>query len=255
MLPEINTDYSYVDDVLWTSGFGYVSATAEYKVVRIYKLKNKFVEVCIYTLGGGNGWRNLGKFDPSFSPSDWEQDVFANGALHWMGDELEIIVTFNLAEEKFCQHLSPPPLPPNGCWSLNRIGVFDGILFFASYGRGNKSDDLWLLKKKNGNDGIKEGEEHLSLGWSKEFRVVHSTKLLAVTKSGGILTYIDLFLYICNPKTLKLKRLFDFKERILVVFPHKNTLVSLKEIGEEDTKIMESIIEETESHDQPLLQL
>ncbi|XP_026410105.1 F-box/kelch-repeat protein At3g06240-like [Papaver somniferum] len=133
MLPEINTDYhSYNSDVLWMNGFGYVSATNEYKVVRIYKLKNKFVEVSVYTLGGGNGWRNLGKFDPSFIPFPWGQGVFANGYLHWMGVELDMIATFNSAEEKFCQHISPPPSSPDD-WPFNRIGVLDRFWFFANF--------------------------------------------------------------------------------------------------------------------------
>ncbi|XP_026377836.1 F-box/kelch-repeat protein At3g06240-like [Papaver somniferum] len=253
MLPEINTNYSY--DVFWTSGFGYVSATNEYKVVKIYISKTKVVKVCIYTLGSGNGWRNLGDFNPSFAPSPWAQGVFANGALHWMGVELDMIVTFNLAEEKFCQHLSPPPSSPDD-WPFNRIGVLDGFWFFDNFLTIEEDPyyDIWLSKRKNDDHDMKVGEKHLSPGWSKEFRV-DDNELLAVTKSGVVLTYTDNSLNIYNTKASTSKRLVEFKERIRTVFPHKNTLVSLKELGEEGTKIMEFIeIEETESLDQPLKQ-
>ncbi|XP_026420002.1 putative F-box protein At3g10430 [Papaver somniferum] len=67
MLPEMEKsqcDTKYYSQV---SGFGYVSSTTEYKFVRIRKLDTGFVEGHIYTLGSGNGWRNLGKF-PMNSP-------------------------------------------------------------------------------------------------------------------------------------------------------------------------------------------
>lgn len=46
------------------SGFGYVSSTNEYKVLRMYKLALEelpVVQVKIYTLGSGKGWRHMGR--------------------------------------------------------------------------------------------------------------------------------------------------------------------------------------------------
>ncbi|XP_026442043.1 F-box protein At3g07870-like [Papaver somniferum] len=124
LLPQIrkNTD----DDLFWSFGFGYVSLTNEYKVVGIYvSLLTKYVEVHIYTLGSGNGWRDLGKFNLEFSPrrdNEYEHGKFSNGAIYWIGRE---IVTFDLIEEKFCKHLAPPPMPPNTNLQNHTIGVLD----------------------------------------------------------------------------------------------------------------------------------
>ncbi|XP_026419218.1 F-box/kelch-repeat protein At3g06240-like [Papaver somniferum] len=119
MLPEIKTncDRQYHD---WTSGFGYVSSSNEYKVVGMY-LNNwdQYAEIHIYTLGSGDGWRNLGKLNHEFDTYLWCHGIFANGALYWMDNAKEMIVTFNLAKEKFHESLSPPPLcTPADEWML-----------------------------------------------------------------------------------------------------------------------------------------
>lgn len=140
MLPKINT---------YSIGFGYVSETNQYKVVGIAVLKTH-VEVCIYTLGSGNGWRKLANFNFE-SNYEWAQGVFADEALYWLDDKLEMIIPFDLAEEQFCEHISPPPLPPDSDWCDARIGVLDGFLSFAIYlwVEGDRINDIWLLKNKN----------------------------------------------------------------------------------------------------------
>ncbi|XP_026420752.1 F-box protein DOR-like [Papaver somniferum] len=250
VLPEIKTGYC---DPSWsiefTSGFGYVSSTNEYKVVGIYRSEPRPMEVYVYTLGSGNGWRNV---DSQFSCTiHWDQGAFVNGAIYWMCNELEIILAFDLAEEKFSGHILPPLLPPDSIWQNNRIGVLNGFLFFASYlvVEGAQCFDIWLLKKKDDKHGVKERDQHQSFVWSKEFRVA-DVELFGVTKSNGVVTYTNNYLNIYDTKASTSKRIVDFKERFLAVIPHKNTLVSLTELGEKDAKIMESVkIEETESHD------
>lgn len=83
MLPPIERDCGDIDHFpCWTSGFGYVSSTNEYKVVRIM-LKTEFYIVHIYTLGSGSGWRNLGSFNLGSNRYLKKTGFFANGALYW----------------------------------------------------------------------------------------------------------------------------------------------------------------------------
>lgn len=201
--------------------------------------KTNFIEVYIYTLGSGKGWRDLGKFDLEFSPKpDYEHGSFANGTIYWVNAEENTILTFDLVEERFCGHLAPPPLPPNTHLRIDTVGILDGFLYIAVY-EGDECFGIWLLKKKNDNHGKKEGEEHQSLGWSKEFRVNQSHSL-AITKGGGVLTYTnnEYALNIYDTKASTSKRLVDFEERVLRVFPHKNTFVSIKKLGEEDAYML-----------------
>ncbi|XP_026395477.1 F-box protein DOR-like [Papaver somniferum] len=225
---------------VWVTGFGYVSSSNEYKVVGMYNnLKEEFLEVYIYTLGSGNGWRNLGKFSTEYNPYPLHQGKFANGAIHWLSRNVEMIVAFDLAEEKFCEHLSPPPLPVDYNWDESRIGVWDGFLWFG-IGEEDEFYDIWQSKRKNDNHDMKQKEEHQSFCWSRKCRVDES-QLLADTKKDCVLTCVDNHLNIYDPKALTLTRLVDFKEQFCQVYPHKNTLISLKELGEEDTKIMKSV--------------
>ncbi|XP_026452750.1 F-box/kelch-repeat protein At3g06240-like [Papaver somniferum] len=261
LLPEIKRDWGtdYDQNIYWTSGFGYVSSTNEYKVVRMM-LNTGFYNVYVYTVGSGKGWRNIGNFNIGSSVYLYPQPgVFANGALDWLDMELHMIVMFDLVEEKFSEHLSPPHLPaPHSNSDNNRIGVVDGFLFYAMYlvVEESRYRDIWLLKNKNDNHDMKEPAELKSLIWSKEFRIDES-ELLAITKSGGALTYIYNYLNICDTKASTSKRLVVYEESFSKVFPHKNTMISLKELGEEDTKRVESVEEvmETECHDQTFNQL
>ncbi|XP_026398372.1 F-box/kelch-repeat protein At3g23880-like [Papaver somniferum] len=82
VLPKIERDsedkYFY-----WASGFGYVPSTNEYKVVQLYNLKAELnvMEVAVYTLGSGNGWRNIGRLDSKTRM--YVADLYMNGALYW----------------------------------------------------------------------------------------------------------------------------------------------------------------------------
>ncbi|XP_026453048.1 F-box protein At3g07870-like [Papaver somniferum] len=96
------------------TGFGYHPVTNEYKVISI-NLPNS-AEVEVYTLGS-DGWRNVGKFKGRPGSFLDRLGVFANGALHWVDAGKQAIVTFNLADEKFCD----TPLPPISNLSFLRI--------------------------------------------------------------------------------------------------------------------------------------
>lgn len=241
MLPKIN---SYCSNVYlyecWNVGFGYVSATNKYKVVAVgVHVTGTSSEVYIYTLGNGKSWRELGKFNYGWVTNRYQlQGIFANEALYWLDTRLAKIISFKLAEEKFSQHLLPSPSPQD--WR-DRLGVLDGFLSFAVYldVEGDRYNDIWLLKKKkNEIHEMKEKEEHRSLVWSREFRIDKSN-LFAVMKSDRVLTYGYNCLNVYDTKTSTSKSLVRFKSCVLRVSPHQNTFVSLKQLGEEDTKTME----------------
>ncbi|XP_026444135.1 uncharacterized protein LOC113344354 [Papaver somniferum] len=84
-------------------GFGYLPSADQYKVVVVNELKKepKYIEIMVYTVGSGNGWRNIGKFNRIFNYVSPEHGIFADGALHWK-DHGDIVWVFDLADEKFC---------------------------------------------------------------------------------------------------------------------------------------------------------
>ncbi|XP_026420355.1 putative F-box protein At4g10190 [Papaver somniferum] len=241
MLPEINRDCCDTTDqfVSRKTVFGFVSSTNEYKVMRML-LMPEFVEVYIYTLGSGIGWRNIGRFNVGLSPH--APGIFANGVVYLIGTQLGVILTFDLSEEIFCENLSPPLPVYNDSWAYNKIGVLDGFLFYASLlvSQRDYCHDIWLLRKRNVNHDMKEQEECQSWAWNKEFKV-DNRELLALTKNDSVLTYKNFKLSVYDTKASTSETLVEFKDRFRKIHPHKNTLVSLKELGEEDTKIMEPV--------------
>ncbi|XP_026420583.1 F-box protein CPR1-like [Papaver somniferum] len=243
MLPEIKGDwYDSLDlECIWMCGFCYVSSTDDYKVLRIYG-GTKPWKVYIYTLGSDSGWRKLEEFDSTYNFHHLnDAGTIANECFYWMDDELKMIGTFDFIEEKFCEYLSPPPLPPHrhSDWCYSHIGVLDGFLYFISnLNINHKFRDLWLLKTKN-DIGL---DENQSLGWSQEFRIDRSI-LLAVAKKYGAfnLYWYHLNSYDINASTSE--RLVELKERKCRLIAHKKSLVSFKELGERDTQTMEQLKE------------
>ncbi|XP_026399946.1 uncharacterized protein LOC113295828 isoform X2 [Papaver somniferum] len=121
----------------------------------------------------------------------------------------------------------------------------DGVLYYSIfYFSGGKRSDVWLLKVKK--DIGKEQVEHESLGWSKAL-TLPGKEPLAFTKSGGLLCYAYSSLNIYDATTSTSKKLMGFGDAISQIFSHKNTLVSVKELGEADIRLMESA--ETEETD------
>ncbi|XP_026420653.1 F-box/kelch-repeat protein At3g06240-like [Papaver somniferum] len=208
-------------------GFGYLPLTNEYKVVLMYKVPN-FVEVMVYTLGNGSGWRNLGKFkiELGYAYAFEVHGIFANGDPHWIHRRRTIFLVFDLAGEKFRKHLARPPLT-RGC-SYSDFGVLGGFLFCAHRRYDSVSQKFicskfWLYKQKNGN-----------CEWSQNFTAI-CTAPLAFTKSGGIFSYSSSYLN-------SLKRLLGSNEQFVQIFSHKNSLVSLKDLGEEGSEIMQQSV-------------
>lgn len=191
-------------------GFGYLPSTD--KVVRMYALlgetKNS-VEVEIYTVGSGTGWRNLGKFDYNLEISHGVHGAFANGALYWIDME-ERVVAFDLAEERFRGYSSPPPLPLHLYSVVSTLGVWEGFLQYKANHNKNSSFEyeIWILKTENDN--------HESPGWSKAHTAVRSEPF-AFTKSDCVLGYQNSWFYIDDPKSSTSTVLVDCGKKIFQV--------------------------------------
>ncbi|XP_026410013.1 F-box protein At3g07870-like [Papaver somniferum] len=227
-LPKIeNSDY---DNHVFLVGFGYICSTNEYKVVRAYRLKEepKFVQFVVYTLGSGKGWRSVGKkIGIGMKLFTRLRGVFANGSDYWNLGKGKI-VAFDLVEEFFVK------LPRFSPGSLDfRLGVLEDYLCIT-HKTGAKSADIWLFKQKNDN----------SFSWSKEFSLINTSSYnvpLGLTSSGTVLCHDSSTKFLRHDlKSSSSKKLLDFGKQIYQAIPHMNTLVSLKALGEEDTKTMES---------------
>ncbi|XP_026421789.1 F-box/kelch-repeat protein At3g23880-like [Papaver somniferum] len=162
--------------VYCSSGFGYLPLTNQYKVVVLYKLRREpsFIEVAVYTLGSGKGWRNVWRSGFPFRLCYNETGVYANGALHWKeNDEKGRVLVFDLTEEKFRQCLSPPPAPPKpeeGMRLNYFIGQLGGVLYCSIYYfMSDIHSDIWLLNEKEDIGDMKDQVEHEPLAWSKLF--------------------------------------------------------------------------------------
>ncbi|XP_026417009.1 F-box protein At2g16450-like [Papaver somniferum] len=240
ILPEPVRKYDY-NKYRWT-GFGYLPSIGEYKVVLVCYEERHFVYVMVYTLASGNGWRNIGKFNLEFDHGCYEPGIFVDGALHWKDRDRKMIIVFDMADEKFRESLSLPVDKRN----YHNLGVFDGLLYyvvvFFDSVVNHWCSDIWMHKKKNTNY---DRKEQTTLDWSKEFTVATSDSTpLAVTKTGGILgcaSYCPWYLHIYDPKASASIRRVDFQVRFCQVIPYKNTLVSLKELEEEGTIIMQLV--------------
>ncbi|XP_062005556.1 F-box protein CPR1-like isoform X2 [Rosa rugosa] len=145
-------------------GFGYVSATDDYKVVVAAHIMNSTMPLEIFSSRAGS-WRRI-VCPPHFSSSAYmsgTRGTFTNEALHWLQKlrepELDApgntITAFDLAKEEFRQM----PLPLLGETSSDRdcffsdIGiVFEGCLCVSSFkrqrwGAGHRSQyvQLWVM--------------------------------------------------------------------------------------------------------------
>ncbi|XP_026423313.1 uncharacterized protein LOC113319263 [Papaver somniferum] len=141
----------------------------------------------------------------------------------------------NMEESHSISILSPTALSSSQSsrfdrFSDKRIPFFGGgILYYAfcqSF-RQRDFDDVWLLMKKS-ND---EQEGHQSWGWSKVTSLEQSEPFAFFDDSSTVLRY--------DEDTNKVFRSTTWEKLVYVnaiscqVFPHKHTLVSLKDMGEE----------------------
>ncbi|XP_026436284.1 F-box protein At3g07870-like [Papaver somniferum] len=214
-------------------GFGYVVSTNEYKVVRISESggDSNVGIIQVNTLGSGIGWRNAGMLDINMKYVRKGDGAFAGEALHWVDTKRTIILAFSLVDEKFSELPSPPPsLARASVPYLDvKLGVSGDFLSATYY---NASDsDLWFFKKNKDNS---------DLSWSKEFGFrSHILPPFEFTKSGRLLCHENENIYTYDPKASFTKLDVSSGKAVSDAIPYKNTLVSLKVLGEKDVKTME----------------
>ncbi|XP_026430626.1 uncharacterized protein LOC113327697 [Papaver somniferum] len=194
--------------------------------------------ILVYTLGSGIGWRNAKKkmaYDVNgLYVSHHRSGVFANGAIHWV-DDRGIVVAFILADEEFRER--PSPLCSRQIGNLRPIlelHVFDDYLcvYVCQQDRGF---DIWVLKKNQ--------NYHDVCIWSKGFSNLPWYNLpITFTMSGRLLCHDarDKNVYHYAPEASSSRCFVNFGKNFEIGIPHKNTLVSLKALGEEETKLMDS---------------
>lgn len=137
-------------------GFGFDSASNDYKVVRAPSTmlrthcRDYQPRVEVFSLNS-NSWRKLpDEATPPFFISNYYQSVFVAGGLYWLTlDKTKtVILRFDLAEEKF--ELVPAPLEEMGCkmpWTW--LGVLKGYLCVLDSQVFDFSDmhfDIWMTE-------------------------------------------------------------------------------------------------------------
>ncbi|XP_026435130.1 F-box protein At3g07870-like [Papaver somniferum] len=235
-------------DGLVVSGFGYHQVTNEYKVVRIY---NKFLDqasaaqIEVYTLGSSHGWRKIGKVACQFLSSP---GILVDGALHWLDRICRTITAFDLVDEEFKLILSPPCLNNSGKYSSYRLHEVGGHLCVVHKEPSDRVD-IWLLKMTGRNklcDSSMNRHDSYDSSWSwcKEFSIAwqglnkcEDYEPFALLKNNNVLLWYNRAVLCCydlEAKTFK-KLMGDAAAGDLKYFqaiPHKNTIVSLKALGE-----------------------
>ncbi|XP_026410212.1 F-box protein At3g07870-like [Papaver somniferum] len=199
------------------SGFGYSHSTNEYKVVRICLDSDEpnFGIPQVYTVGSGNGWRNLREMDMELKNIQiviFCAGMFANEALHWVNKDKKRFLAFHLADEKFSELPLPPCGVQNLCPTLGVLGDFlSAYKFNDTYG-GVGDCEIWLLKKNKDNN-------YNDLSWSKEFRFDSFDSYISppfgYTRSGNLLFYGDSKFYIYDSEASSTDVNFG-KDRIVI---------------------------------------
>ncbi|XP_026396421.1 uncharacterized protein LOC113291056 [Papaver somniferum] len=148
------------------TGFGYVSKTNEYKVIRVYNLLEEpnFVHVEVYTLGSGKGWRKTGgKFKENLDSFVSIRAVFVN-VLEFLCWQLKDgrVLAFDLS----CETIYEIPTSCGTPWQRFRLGVLGGCLSATHLHKDSDTYHVMVLKKKT---------ENGPFTWIVEFRLQENT--------------------------------------------------------------------------------
>ncbi|KAI3833109.1 hypothetical protein MKX03_021387 [Papaver bracteatum] len=235
--------------VVVSNGFGYCHLTSEYKVVRLYSIggdERRVSYAQVYTIGS-NKWRDMETLIDGTLFYDSGPGVFANGFLHWLGNEREArhLVVFDLEDEKFRELPLPPSEADEDDYSnpINELNLLGGNLCWLK--RTSFRIDIWAYKKNvvnSGNTryGIEEHDQN-SWNWVKDFSIEYCSGLLecsalydqpfAITKSSQVLVLGTSHIYCYDPETRTISSLRKDMGMNQVI-PHANSYVSLKDFGE-----------------------
>ena len=139
-------------------GFGLDLKTKDYKVVLILTLRDEkkeslcaFFHVAVYTLGT-NSWRNLECLKSIHYPIPMRlssERTYLDGAFYWLlelvNDNHNVILSFNMSEEKFQEMQGPCKLE-----SLLEVtlGIYDQSLSLLLLDT-DHCFKIWVMKKKN----------------------------------------------------------------------------------------------------------
>ncbi|KAI3993527.1 hypothetical protein MKX01_002540 [Papaver californicum] len=188
-------------------------------------------EVQVYTIGSGCGWRTIGTTSHHLCFPQ-QIGIFADGALHWL--EKQNIVAFSLVDEEF-RLVQPVPclnrIQRKCTYGLQALGE-KLCLWLENYSE--HFLEIWSLK----GTGPQES-------WSREFSIDSANMfpcapLLLTKKNEVLFVHRGSTLYCYDPKTTTWIKLWDngSKEDVmyLTAFPHMNSFLSLKSLGEKSKK-------------------
>ncbi|KAL2553622.1 F-box protein CPR30 [Forsythia ovata] len=206
-------------------GFGYDSATDDYKVIRLITAFNNSLSVCslveLYSLKS-DSWTRLGDFMGFDFGVDY--GILVGGALYWIRYQRDIgstIVAFDLTREEF----NFVPLPDlSGNFTLTNLGNYQGCLslFFRSDEKADPSI-VWVMKEL----GVKDS-------WTKVFGVdctysymrnIDHSKSKSETLSLWVKNKETLEWYNKENKTLENIKIYCEKGYLEVEFVHCESLV------------------------------
>ncbi|KAI3952871.1 hypothetical protein MKW98_005098 [Papaver atlanticum] len=197
-------------------GLGYHPSINKYKIVKIHYTKH-LGRVEVYTIGSGSGWRETGTTTHSLRPRKGS----SYRSMHDYRSPFGKIVSFDLAKENV--YLLPSPhfvLSTSYYGNCFRLQVLGGCLCFIHEKRG-ECVDMWFLRKTGESSGfdLNEQDNYDLLSWIMEFSIPIECNVepCAITNSGEAL-----------------EKLMD--NDISYVFPHVNSFVSLKALGERGSK-------------------
>ncbi|XP_058008001.1 F-box/kelch-repeat protein At3g06240-like [Hevea brasiliensis] len=201
-------------------GFGFDSATDDYKLVRIVYLPDSNFNfdkipplVEIYSLRS-RVWRKVDNNDLKYVIADFSTSAFLNGTCHWVATKppngpgvCDAIVSFSLGEEVFGEMEVPDCLVKK--YQFVDIAVFDGsLLLVASFKlTGEGCFTVWMMKEY-GVPGswtrlfdIPDFKSHLK--WIRKLVAFRQSGQVLLAKLFGQLVFYD-------PKT---EEIFDTKIR------------------------------------------
>ncbi|KAM7503289.1 hypothetical protein LguiB_002193 [Lonicera macranthoides] len=152
-------------------GFGYNSASNDYRVVRVVYLRPDGFTVLpgakveLYELSTGC-WRNINAGDLSYIVNERDPQALFHGVVHWTGVEGDgfhnLIVSFNMETEGFGAMMVPPSLQQVQREYILRVAVFrDSLsLMHLKVSWGDRNCCMWVMN-----------EYGIAKSWSKQFTI------------------------------------------------------------------------------------
>ncbi|XP_004296188.1 PREDICTED: F-box protein At4g22390-like [Fragaria vesca subsp. vesca] len=139
-------DPGVTDEYQIFTGFGYVSATHDYKILIANSRleEGEHAKIRIFS-SQSKSWRRI-QDSPYSDLSMTVAGILCHEALHWLRFNDDVIVAFDLANEKFRTIALPVVGEEYGCDYFRHVGDFRGCL--CVIGLANVTTmDLWVMKE------------------------------------------------------------------------------------------------------------